>query len=451
MFDGDAELAIVVSRQRDLSQPEIVQTVIAEKRWDGCVHFPATGLTAGAEYFYQFRGQDTVSPVGRFQTLRPADSNQPVRIGFFTCQGFTEGYYATHRHLAAEDLDLVVCLGDYVYEATVPGVRGIDLNLYPQVLSSMRAKYTLYRSDPNLRAMHAQHAFLPLWDDHEFRNNYSKDNWTLPELFFQEKKSAAWHAWFERMPVPRYGGDMTRTYRSLKLGRTVELFAIDNRQYKDDQPCDDGGSIVCAAADAPARSMLGPAQKTWLTEGLRSSGARWKVLANPNMMMGMVTGAAGERAFMDTWDGYGAERTELLSLAAERVSDLVVVTGDDHDTFSGEALGHRLRAWLTRKPGWDATGRRRVRRTVGVLDQHRRHQGRHRGEGRGAEAAAVQPASQADRHAPARVRHTRGDAGRRQALLPSRQQAAGQRRRQHQLPGPYCARQLDGRGDLMAR
>ncbi|GAA3569884.1 alkaline phosphatase D family protein [Kribbella ginsengisoli] len=336
LFDGDAELAIVVSKQRDLSSPEIVETVIAEKQWDGCVHFQANGLAAGAEYFYQFRGKDTVSPVGRFQTLRPADSNQPVRIGFFTCQGFTEGYYATHRHLAAEDLDLVVCLGDYVYEATVPGVRGIDLNLYPQILPSMRAKYTLYRSDPDLKAMHAQHAFLPLWDDHEFRNNYSKDNWTLPELFFQEKKSAAWHAWFERMPVPRYADDMTRTYRSLKLGRTVELFAIDNRQYKDDQPCDDGGSIICEAADAPGRSMLGPAQKAWLEDGLRSSGARWKVLANPNMMMGMVTGAAGERAFMDTWDGYGAERTELLSLAAERVSDLVVVTGDDHDTFSGE-------------------------------------------------------------------------------------------------------------------
>ncbi|GAA1708107.1 alkaline phosphatase D family protein [Kribbella yunnanensis] len=336
LFDGDAELAVVVSRNRDLSQPVIVKTVIAEKQWDGCVHFAANGLTAGEEYFYQFRGKDTVSPIGRFQTLRPADSNQPVRIGFFTCQGFTEGYYAMHRHLAAEELDLVVGLGDYVYEATVPGVRGIDLNLYPQVLSSMRAKYTLYRSDDDLRAMHAQHAFLPLWDDHEFRNNYTKNKWSLPELFFQEKKSAAWHTWFERMPVPRYANDMTRTYRSLRLGKTAELFAIDNRQYKDDQPCNDGGSIICAAADATGRSMLGPDQKAWLENGLRSSGAQWKVLANPNMMMGMVTGASGERAFMDTWDGYGAERTELLSLAADRVSDLVVVTGDDHDTFSGE-------------------------------------------------------------------------------------------------------------------
>ncbi|TDD62367.1 phospholipase [Kribbella antibiotica] len=336
LFDGDAELAVVVSRHRDLSRPVIVETVIAEKQWDGCVHFPANGLAAGEEYFYQFRGKDKVSPIGRFQTLRPADSNQPVRIGFFTCQGFTEGYYSVHKHLAEEELDLVVCLGDYVYEATVPGVRGIDLNLYPQVLPSMRAKYTLYRSDENLKAMHAQHAFLPLWDDHEFRNNYTKNKWTLPELFFQEKKSAAWHTWFERMPVPRYANDMTRTYRSLRLGKTVELFAIDNRQYKDDQPCNDGGGLVCEAADATGRTMLGPDQKAWLENGLRSSGARWKVLANPNMMMGMVTGAAGERAFMDTWDGYGAERTELLSLAADRVSDLVVVTGDDHDTFSGE-------------------------------------------------------------------------------------------------------------------
>ena len=143
VFEGDAELAVVVSKNRDLSSPVIVETVIAEKQWDGCVHFQAAGLAPGAEYFYQFRGKDTASPIGRFQTLRPADSNEPVRIGFFTCQGFTEGYYATHRHLAQEDLDLVVCLGDYVYEATVPGVRGIDLNLYPQILPTMRAKYTL--------------------------------------------------------------------------------------------------------------------------------------------------------------------------------------------------------------------------------------------------------------------------------------------------------------------
>jgi alkaline phosphatase D len=336
VFEGDGSLALLVSRHDDLSSPEIATTVTAAKQADGCVHFPAAGLRPGEEYYYQFRGRDTASPIGRFRTLRPADSAEPVRIGFFTCQGYTEGYYAAHRHLAAEDLDLVIGLGDYVYEATAPGPRGIDFNIYPQIMPAMRAKYTFYRQDADLRAMHAKHAFLPLWDDHEFRNNYTKNKWSFPEPFFQSKKSAAWATWFERMPVPRSAAELTRTYRSLRLGRTVELFALDTRQYRDDQPCGDGGGKACPDADNPARTMLGTAQKSWLFGGLRDSGADWKLLANPNMMMGMVSGANGERAYLDTWDGYAAERTELLSLAADRVENLLVVTGDDHDTFAAE-------------------------------------------------------------------------------------------------------------------
>lgn len=338
LLDGDAQLALLVSKHEDLSSPAIVTGVTARKAVDGCVHFEATGLAAGEQYFYQFRGSDVASPIGRFRTLRPADSAEPVRIGFFTCQDYASGFYAAHRHLAAEDLDLVVCLGDYVYESPGIGAHGIDLNAYPQLLPQMREKYRFYRQDAELRKMHASHAFLPLWDDHEFRNNYTKNKWTVPiEPLFQEKKRWAWQAWFERMPVPRpSAADPTRHYRSLRLGRTVELFAIDTRQYRDDQPCNDGSSVACAEADHPQRTMLGAAQKTWLFDGLRTSGARWKLLANPNMLMGMLTGGAGQRAYMDSWDGYGAERTELLSMVADRVSDLVVVTGDDHDTFAGE-------------------------------------------------------------------------------------------------------------------
>ncbi|RJQ80396.1 phospholipase [Pseudonocardiaceae bacterium YIM PH 21723] len=338
LLQNSGKLALLVSRNEDLSSPEIVTEVTAEAQWDGCIHYPATGLRAGEQYFYQFRGKDTESPVGRFQTARPADSQAPTRIGFFTCQGFTEGYYAAHRHLAAEDLDLVVCLGDYVYEASVPGVRGIDLNLYPQVLPAMRAKYAHYRTDENLRAMHARHAFLPLWDDHEFRNDYTKNRWTLGwEPLFAAKRSAAWHTWFERMPVPRfYPDDMTRTYRSVRLGGLAEILTVDSRQYRDDQPCGDGAGVVCADADNPAREYLGAAQKAWLLDSLRGSTAPWKVLANPNMLMGMISGAQGERAFLDSWDGYGADRTELLSTIASSVDDVLVVTGDDHNSFAGE-------------------------------------------------------------------------------------------------------------------
>lgn len=192
--------------------------------------------------------------------------------------------------------------------------------------------------------MHSRHAFLPLWDDHEFRNNYDKTGWTFPGVVrprhpavVQQKKAWAYRAWFEHMPVPRFAGDPLRTYRSLRLGRTVELFAEDSRQYRDDQGCHDSiDHIVCTSADEPGRSMLGSTQLSWLTNGLRTSSARWKLLANQNMLMGMVVAGNGTRAWMDSWDGYGAERTTLLSSVAGNVSDFVVVTGDDHDGYAGE-------------------------------------------------------------------------------------------------------------------
>ncbi|MGW6375670.1 alkaline phosphatase D family protein [Rhodococcus sp. NPDC055112] len=338
------ELALIVSRREDLSSPVLAERVQVREDADGTVHFDANGLAPGETYYYQFRGNGSESPVGRFRTLRPADSNEPVRIGWFTCQGFEEGYYAAHRHLAEEDLDFVVCLGDYVYEFTKPGVRGVETNAYPQTIDGMREKYRKYRTDADLRLMHSRHAFLPIWDDHEFRNNYSKDGWKFPVVSdidgavgFQQKKQWAWQSWFDHMPVPRFANDPTRTYRSLRVGRTVELFAPDVRQYRDRQAC--GGPldhIVCADADAPVRSMLGAPQKRWLLDSLTGSDARWKVVANANMMMGMVVADDGTRASMDTWDGYGAERAEILSTAAQSVENLVLVTGDDHDGYAGE-------------------------------------------------------------------------------------------------------------------
>ncbi|NLE80030.1 MAG: phospholipase [Rhodococcus sp.] len=337
------ELALIVSKREDLSSPVLANRVQVRENADGTVNFDVNGLAPGETYYYQFRGSGGESPVGRFRTLRPADSNEPVRIGWFTCQGFEEGYYAAHRHLAAEDLDFVVCLGDYVYEFTKPGVRGIEINAYPQTIDAMRDKYRRYRTDADLRLMHSQHAFIPIWDDHEFRNNYSKDGWHFPVISdiegaigFQQKKQWAWQSWFEHMPVPRFANDPTRTYRSLRVGRTVELFAPDTRQYRDAQACDDAAFAVCAEADAPGRTMLGAAQKQWLLDGMTQSDARWKVVANANMMMGMVVADNGSRAFMDTWDGYGAERAEILSTAAQNVENLVLVTGDDHDGYAGE-------------------------------------------------------------------------------------------------------------------
>lgn len=179
-----------------------------------------------------------------------------------------------------------------MYEASFPGVRGLDLNLF-----------------------------------HEFRNNYHRGGWSFPiglaDLAVldaltphQQKMAAVWRAWFEHMPVRRFPGNPLRTCHKLRLGRTVELFTRTAGSTANPQPC--AGQLVsapCPDADA-ARTMLGERQVAWLLEGLRSSGATWKLLANAGMMTGLAVGDDGSRHSTDAWDGYGAERRRILSAAA---------------------------------------------------------------------------------------------------------------------------------------
>lgn len=340
-----ARMQLLVSESADMAAPVDVREIVVDPGADGAVHVEFRSGRPGQEYFYRFDTADSASDVGRFRTARPADSTEPTRIGFFTCQSYVDGYFGAHRHLAAEDLDLVVCLGDYIYEngGVGPGGRvdAIGLGVLPYIgiawLQNYRSKYRLYRTDPALRALHAAHPIMPVYDDHEFRNNWYRDGSLgrrapVPANF-EYVKQAALQAWFENMPVP--AGDRTLR-RSVRLGRHAELFGYDARSFRDVQPCGDGANDICAEADAPGRTMIGADQKRSLLDGLTGSSATWKVLANQNMMMGMTSGDGGARAYLDTWDGYGAERTEILTTVARSTRDLVVVTGDDHDTFAGE-------------------------------------------------------------------------------------------------------------------
>jgi alkaline phosphatase D len=290
------------------------------------------GLPAGEQLFYRWASADTDSPVGRFRTARPADSRTPVRIGFFSCQLFTQGFYTAHAALAQEDLDLVVCLGDYMYETAGSGVRQDPIET--EELGEYRAKYALYRTDPDLRAMHAAHAFVATWDDHEVDNNYAGDapgTDGSPRIPFEDRRANAYRAWFEAMPVLRFPEDPDRIFRSVPLGGAAELLLLDTRQHRDDQACDDRPAVPCGEADEPGRTLLGGAQKRWLKERLRGSGATWKVLGSSVQMAGWQV-APTLPLNPDGWDGYAAERRELLELClAEGIEDVTVITGDVHN------------------------------------------------------------------------------------------------------------------------
>jgi len=237
------------------------------------------GLRPGEQYFYRFATRGADSPVGRFVTARPRDSREPVRIGFFSCQDYQAGFYTAHAGLAQEpDLDLIVSLGDYIYERTFfdgPDVRrdatGANGDAEVQTLPEYRAKYQLYRSDPNLQAMHAAAPFMAVMDDHEVEDNWAADQpgeATLdPRVGFLDRRRNAFLAYREWMPFGRVDcPEPNRFYRHLRLGANAELFLLDTRQYRDDQPCGDRFFVPCAESTQPGRTMLGERQKAWLKD-----------------------------------------------------------------------------------------------------------------------------------------------------------------------------------------
>lgn len=326
------------------------RSVVARAAHDHTIKARVGGrfLKPGERYWYRFEGAHSHSPVGRFQTLRPADSNEPVRIAFFSCQDWQAGYFGAHRTLAErDDLDLVVGLGDYIYERNFyEGPRanrlGANGDGEVQTLDEYRAAYRMWRSDADLRAMHAAHPVLATWDDHEVEDNYAGDKpgeaTENPRVPFAGRRSNGWLAFSEYQPFRLLGPVGTRVYRSLRLGRHAELFLTDHRSYRDDQPCGDSFTTPCPPAETnkPGRTLLGSAQKSWLKDGLRGSRATWKLIGNPTMIMALDA-PQGFPINKDQWDGYGAERTELLSfIRDQRIADVSFITGDIHTFFAGE-------------------------------------------------------------------------------------------------------------------
>jgi alkaline phosphatase D len=297
-----------------------------------------SGLKSHERYYYRFATATHDSPVGRFQTAAPAGSREKVRFAFVSCQEFTFGYYNAHALLAREDVDFVLNLGDYIYgDVAFPSPFGVrkDPQQEARTLDQYRGKYALYRSDSNLQAVHARFPMISCWDDHEVQNNYAGGDPQGGEVstpFTQARKQAAYKAFFEQMPTYRYGTP-NRLYHRASFGRLVDLFVLDERQYRARQPCGDTATADCPDA-SDGRPFLGAAQKAFAESGLRASKATWKVVANELMIMPRKT-ADGRFEDFDAWQGYLKDRESMLQ-AAKVAKDVVFVTGDVHEFIAGD-------------------------------------------------------------------------------------------------------------------
>ncbi len=351
-----AKIAYEVATDSQFKHVVASSHATAEGGRDFTVHQPVSGLKPASEYYYRFSTKKADSRVGRFRTLPPADSMTPLRIGYYSCSSYEAGYYTGLAGLAAEqDLDFVLCLGDYIYEHhdyDGPAARvdhtGVNHDGDVQLLSEYRQKYRLYQSDPHLQDMHAAYPFISIWDDHEVENNYAgdepdsadtnpnlEDGDTPRRVPFPVRRQNGYQAFFEAMPRIQTKGDPQRIYGSIRLGQMAELYLTDSRQYRSEQPCNDAELTACPADQLPGGTMLGATQKAWVKRVVPASKARWNLFTSETMMMALDS-SPGNSVNQDQWDGYAAERHEILtSFLDANVQNLVVLSGDLHTFVAG--------------------------------------------------------------------------------------------------------------------
>lgn len=339
---------------RDEAMQDIAASGIsyATPEWAHSLHVEVEGLQAARPYWYRFTAGDAASALGRTHTA-PARSAHPARLrfAFASCQQYEQGYYGAYRHLAADQPELVLHLGDYIYEDT----WGRELvrshgDGEAVTLEDYRRRYALYKTDPDLQAAHAAGPWLFTWDDHEVENDYANDRSQRLDdrAWFLARRAAAYKARYEHLPLPRAMvpfGPRMRIYTRSAYGTLAEFFVLDDRQYRSPQACPRpgrGGSNrvapeECAELADPSRSILGEPQEAWLTAGLAASRSRWTFVAQQSRMAQWDERAGpGRAAWTDAWDGYPAARRRLLE-ALQRKSNAVVLGGDIH-AFNVNAL-----------------------------------------------------------------------------------------------------------------
>ncbi|MFC3980956.1 alkaline phosphatase D family protein [Streptosporangium jomthongense] len=306
------------------------------------VHVELDGLEPGREYFYRFRAEGHLSPAGRTRTAPAAEAApSPLTLAVAACAHYEHGYYTAYRRLAEQEPDLVVHLGDYMYEYAPQGYTAMGGAVREHTagkcatLADYRMRHAQYKSDADLRAAHAVAPWLVAFDDHEVENNWAGKVSSTGDPEFTRRRANAFQAYYENMPLRGTSvpdGGSIRIHRRVDWGPLARFHLLDTRQFRDDQACQDGLRAGCDDRLATRRTLLGEDQRRWLLDGLASSRARWNLVAQQILMAQRDYRAGpGIEVNMDSWDGYAAERTRLLTgFRDSGAANPVVLTGDMH-------------------------------------------------------------------------------------------------------------------------
>jgi len=355
--DGDAPVRWIVGRDEALA--EVVQQgeAVASAEADHTVHVDVTQLDPATTYFYAFDHEGVRSPIGRTRTARDGDDEGEVRLGVVSCASFAAGAFTAYRRLAAADVDLVVHLGDYLYDAS-EGPRQPDPPGVPVSLADYRRRHAQQRSDPDLQRLHAAQPMAAVWDDHDVAGNAWRDGAVGhdPNVHgpWEVRRADAMRAWLEWLPVRRPDPSVPeRIWRALPLGGAADLLLLDTRHDGRDQQVSAEDPDAATRLTSPERRLVSEAQEAWLAVALAESAAAWRVLGNqvvltplgfevPSALAGSASSLGltieGKVVNPDAWDGYPAARERTLQAVAA-AGPTVLITGDVHSSWAFEVPG----------------------------------------------------------------------------------------------------------------
>lgn len=300
---------------------------------DYTVKVDVTGLQANTWYYYEFETGGVKSLTGRTRTA-PASGLDPLRLAVVSCQDYQYGFYNAYNEMAQRnDIDVVIHLGDYIYDGGANSSLGREHEPPHEIitLEDYRTRYSQYRLDPDLRAAHQQYPFICVYDDHESSNNSwyggAENHDPNNDGDWFVRKGNALQANREWLPIRM--PDTTnneRIFREIELGDLVNLYMVDTRLYGRDEQ---------GSGPDSSRRMLGPEQLDWLANQMDTSHCLWNIIGQQVMMAPLII--LNQTWTTDAWDGYPRERENLYNEIINRqIDNVVVLTGDIHTSWTND-------------------------------------------------------------------------------------------------------------------
>ncbi len=356
-------------------------TATADPKFAHSVHVEVDGLEPAKRYYYRFKNGAYISPTGRTKTAWAASNSQApssMRFALASCQHWESGYYTAYGHMANQDLDLVVHVGDYIYEGAPSS--GTVLRKHSAVadpswgcntLADYRNRHAQYKTDRHLQAAHAAHPWVVVWDDHEVENDYVGTNSWYRQSDFANRRAAAYQAYYEHMPLRRSSvildtqGKVANIdlYRQISYGNLAQFCVLDTRQFRSYWACPNQGTLIEASCkertadpvmtnNKPSRRhtylggkfmgsytesspWLKDSQEIWLKGKLSSPGPTWNVLAQQVIMFKYDHRDWSGNYYSESWDSYSATRDRLLKhIIEKKVRNPIVLSGDMHSSWA---------------------------------------------------------------------------------------------------------------------